>query len=192
VKILYMKNNLYFLNALLNGSSKEIQELYNANFPKVKHFIIQNKGQIADAEDVFNKALLQITVRYRKEKFQITSSFEAYLFTACKNLWRRELNKSKIKVTNNPFYEPKDDSTDLALGVLEQKRWELFHENIKLISENCKKVLNLFFAKVTYGDIMKEMNYNTETVTRQRVFRCKTKLGELIKKDQRYNSLREL
>ena len=130
MKTLYMKNNLYFLNALQNGSSKEIQELYNTNFPKVKHFVLQNKGQIADAEDIFNKALLQITVRYRKEKFQITSSFEAYLFTACKNLWRRELNKSKIKVTNDPFYEPKDDNEDLALGVLEQKRWELFHENI--------------------------------------------------------------
>ena len=52
--------------------------------------MLQNKGGIADAEDIFQKALLQIAVRYKKEKCQIKSSFNAYLYTVCKNLWRRE------------------------------------------------------------------------------------------------------
>lgn len=187
-----MKDNFDHLNTLLQGDSRDIQIIYEKNFPMVKRFILQNKGYKQDAEDIFQKALLQMVVRYKKEKFEIKTSFEAYLFTVCKNLWRRELNKSKNKVTNERLKELKSDETDLAMAILEQKRWELFTENLELISENCKKILKLFFAKVSYKNIVEELQYSSELVARQRVFKCKNKLEELIKKDERYESLIEL
>ncbi len=187
-----MKDNSYYLNALLKGSSKEIQEIYENNFSSVKKFIFQNKGYQEDAEDIFQKALLQLAVRYKKEKFLIKTSFEAYLFTVCKNLWRRELNKSKKKVTNNAIIELQSEDRDVAMSILEQQRWELFNECLEQISENCKQVLKLFFAKVAYAVIVDKLQYNSETVARQRVFKCKIKLKELIKKDKRYHSLVEL
>ena len=187
-----MIDNSLYLKALLNNDSKIIKHIYNDNFFKVRAFVVKNKGQQQDAEDIFQKALLQLAVRYKKEKFIIKTSFEAYLFTVCKNLWRRELNKSKIKVTNNDFIEPKDENEDIALAVLEQKRWELFTECLELISENCKQILKLFFAKTSYAKMVELFGYNSETVVRQRVFKCKTKLKELVKKDKRFAALIEL
>ncbi len=183
--------NIY-LEALLTGDSNKIQHIYIKSFPKVRKFVLQNNGQQQDAEDVFQKALMQLSIRYQREKFIIKTNFEAYLFTACKNLWRRELNKSKNKVTNYQVIELEDDSNDMALSILEQKRWELFQESLKNISENCQQILKLFFAKVAYSDIVKKMKYNTETVARQRVFKCKKKLKEAVLKDSRFNSLKEL
>ena len=187
-----MNNNSTLLNALLNGNSKVIQGIYKDNFPKVKNFVLQNKGQKQDAEDIFQMALLQLASRYKKEKFVIHSSFEAYLFTVCKNLWRRNLNKSKIKVTNKEIFELKDESTDMALALLEQKRWEVFQIGLKKISENCQQILKMFFNKVPYSEMVKKMNYNSETVARQRVFKCKAKLAEVIKNDKNYQALKEL
>lgn len=187
-----MTDNSYYLKALLSNNSQVISVIYKENFYKVKSFVLKNNGQQEDAEDIFQKALLQLAVRYKKEKFIINSSFEAYLFTVCKNLWRRELNKSKIKVTNHNFIEPKDDNQDIALAVLEQKRWELFTESLERISDNCKQILKLFFAKTSYADIMRKFNYNSETVVRQRVFKCKRKLKHIITKDKRFGLLREL
>lgn len=187
-----MPDNTKALNALLENDAKIISVIYTKVFPKVKKFVLQNNGQQVDAEDVFQKALLQITVRYRKEPFQIKSSFEAYIFTACKNLWRRELNKNKTRVTEDAVLELHSEERDMALATLEQERWELFTEKLELISENCKKVLQLFFAKVSYSEIVKRLGYNSETVARQRVFKCKTKLMKTITSDRRYNSLKEL
>lgn len=181
-----------FLKALSNNDSVGIKKIYDLVFPKVLKFIIQNKGQLADAEDIFQKALIQITVRYKREPFTIKSSFEAYLFTACKNLWRRELNKSKNRVTDSGIVELKSEESDMALATLEQERWELFSEVLKTLSENCRKVLQLFFNKKSHAIIANELGYSSELVVRQRVFKCKTKLTEMIKKDKRYNSLREL
>lgn len=187
-----MQNNLRYLNALVQRDSKEIDKLYRENFPGVRNFVIQNKGNKEDAEDIFQKALLQLAVRYRKEKFTIHTSFEAYLFTTCKNLWRRELNRSKKEVTKEYPLEQESETTDMAMALLEQQRWELYQECLEQISENCKKILRMFFAKTSYSKIVEIMGYTTETVARQRVFKCKTKLKQLITEDQRYNLLKTL
>ncbi|MFK7832987.1 MAG: RNA polymerase sigma factor [Winogradskyella sp.] len=187
-----MTDDSHYLNALLNNDAKVIKAIYKDNFYKVRLFVCSNKGQQEDAEDIFQKALMQLAVRYKKEKFVIKSSFEAYLFTVCKNLWRRELNKSKIKVTKDAIIELKDDNHDMALAVLEQKRWELFTETLELISENCKQILKLYFAKTSYAEMMVKFNYNSETVVRQRVFKCKNSLKEHVKKDNRFKNLIEL
>ena len=187
-----MSDNTKALNALLENNTKIIRVIYVKVFPKVKKFVLQNKGQQADAEDIFQKALLQITVRYRREPFEIRSSFDAYLFTVCKNLWRRELNNKKIRVTEDTILELHNEERDMALATLEQERWELFTEKLNAISENCRKVLQLFFQKVSYSEIVKKLGYSSETVARQRVFKCKTKLMQTITSDRRYNSLKEL
>ena len=187
-----LTDNSYYLKALINSDSKTIKSIYKDNFYKIKSFVLKNSGQHQDAEDIFQKALLQLAVRYKRDKFVINTSFEAYLFTVCKNLWRRELNKSKNKVTKDHLVELKDDNEDIALAILEQKRWELFTDSLELISENCKQILKLFFAKVSYADMVVKFNYSSETVVRQRVFKCKNSLKEYVKKDKRFKNLTEL
>lgn len=187
-----MNETNYLIEGLVSKNEKVILKIYKVTFPKILKFIVNNKGQQSDAEDVFQNALLQLAVRYKKEPFEIKTNFEGYLFTVCKNLWRRELNKSKKWVTNETIIQLQSKEQELALAALEQERWELFAEYLKTISENCRKVLQLYFNKVSYSDIVEKMGYNSETVVRQRVFKCKTKLTSLIQKDKRYKSLLEL
>lgn len=178
-----------FLKALSEGNQKEITFIYCQCFPAVRNFVLNNKGSIENAEDIFQKALLQILVRYRSKPFIIKTSYEAYLFTVCKNLWRRELNKPQNGTIYGDNVGTISQETDIACAIVEQERQELFLEKLHLISDNCKKILNMFFAKIPYSDIMKAYNYNSETVVKQRVFKCKKQLTDLIKKDSRYNIL---
>ncbi|WP_299519429.1 sigma-70 family RNA polymerase sigma factor [Winogradskyella sp.] len=184
-----MNDPSFFLEGLISNNETVVKNIYEGSFRKVLSFIANNNGQKEDAEDIFQKALLQLVVRYKKERFVINTSFEAYLFTVCKNLWRRELNKSKKEVTNLTIVELKDDDEDIARAIVEQKRWELFTECLDKISDNCRVILKLFFEKVSYAKIVEKLHYNSETVARQRVFKCKNKLKELIRKDVRYREL---
>ncbi len=187
-----MKKNEYFLKGIQNTDKKVFIDIYKMFFPKVLKFVLNNKGQKEDAEDVFQKVLLQFSARMKVKEFTISSTFEGYIFTACKNLWRRELNKNKKRVTTDKDLEPIYDATEMSVSILEQERWEIYKEKFELLSDNCKEVLKMFFEKTAYSTIVKLLGYSSETVARQRVFKCKAKLTEMIKSDSRYKGLQTI
>ena len=183
-------NGDFFLNALKNNETKTIKRIYEENYHSIERFIKQNKGSSEDAQDIFQKALLQIAARLQRENFEIKSSFGGFLYTVCKNLWRKELNSRKNRVTNNEFTEQISEERDNTLTYMELKKQELFIEKLNMLSDNCKHILNLFFAKLSYAEMVENTDYSSETVIRQRVFKCKKKLTEIIKGDARYQKLK--
>ncbi|WP_452603114.1 RNA polymerase sigma factor [Pontimicrobium sp. MEBiC06410] len=186
------ENIKYFCDSLINGDNKGILKIYQLVYPKVLKFVLKNSGQTEDAEDVFQKALIQFSARLKLKRVEFHSSFEAYLFTICMNLWRRELNLKKRRVTNIPNQEHYDEHSDSIQELLEQEKWELYTEMFNKLSENCKEVLGFYYNKVSYADIVKKLSYTTESVARQRVFKCRKKLSDLVKKDKRFKQLKAI
>ena len=139
-----------YIDALYGNNQKVILRIYQDIFPKVNYFVLQNKGTQEDAEEVFQKALYQLTARVKVRKFEIKSSFEAYLFTACKNLWRRELNNRKKEVRNDKVIELVGEEQDHSRAIMEQERWELFEEKITELSDTCKKLLKAYFKNIYF------------------------------------------
>ncbi len=185
-----MSNDTYFIEGLRSGDETILKEIYIKFFSKVKTFVIQNKGNTTDAEDIFHNALIQLYVRLKNRQLVIKSSFEAYLFTTCKNLWRRELNKKRV--TKSKVIELEDKETENAFALLEQEQWELYIEKFQLLSENCRKVLTLLFNGTSYDEIVKTFSYSSKVVARQRVFKCKTKLTKLIQEDAKFSKIKKL
>lgn len=180
-----------FLGAIHKRDNKTIQIIYNQFLGKVIAFVIKNNGTKEDAKDVFDQAIFQISARLERDQFQIKSSFEAFLFTACKNLWRRELNKrAHRQVTNSNVKELYYKEKQMTQATLEQERWELFQEKVTELSENCSQVLQLFFKRFSSKDIMKNLGYQSENTVRQRIFKCKKQLMKLVQNDARFVELK--
>lgn len=180
------------LKKLVEGDREVIKKLYVNVFPKISAYVLKNKGTVEDAEDIFQKLLMQVIARYKTKIFTIESTIEGFLYVAGTNLWKRELNKKKRKVTNNEIMELVSEEDDFVLAALEQERWELFQEKLNKVSENCKALLKLFFKKTPYKEIVKKLGYKSDNVVRQRIFNCKSQLLKVIKNDTRYNELKEL
>lgn len=184
--------NQYFLNCLIDGESEGILSIYRQIFPKVNQYILTNGGQLADARDIFQMALLQLSMRARSKDFVLNSTFEGYLFTICKNLWRRENKINKIKVTTDDISSLATRRDDITDATIEQEKWELFQEKLQGISENCRNILTFYFRKMNYKDIAKALGYSNDNVVRQRIFKCKKKLKDSIQTDSRYKEIKGL
>ncbi len=182
----------YLLNSLVTGDASGIKKIYEKIYPKVLGYIYKHQGSEDDAKDIMQKGLLQLAARAQTKEFTITSSFEAYLFTTCKNAWRRESKMSKLRVTNTKTLTLISEEREIALAAYEQEKWELFQEKMNSISENCRKVLKSYFNKIPYAQIAKELGYASENTVRQRIFKCKSKLREAVQSDLRYKELKEL
>lgn len=180
-----MNQSNHFLNALLEGNSEQIQEIYRLYFPKVRSFILNNKGQETDVHDIFHDALLYLIATAKERTLQI-DSFEAYLFTICKNLWRRALKNKKNRVIKEGSHHYIDKQTDLGMFIMEQQRFDLYTEKYQELSQNCKDVLSTYFNGMSYQEILEQLEYSTINTVRQRVFKCREKLIQLIKSDPRF------
>ncbi len=180
-----MEKSKIYIEALINNNEPLIKEIYDLVFPKVKKFIINNGGDLEDVQDIFHDALIYI-IAVQKENDLKIQSFEAYIFTICKNMWKRA---SKKRVMKSEFPTLTDDGSDLESFILEQECFEFYIEKFQLLSENCQEILSEYFNGQSYEDLMIEHSYSTINTIRQRVYKCRVKLTNLIKKDLRYKKI---
>jgi len=185
-------NDDYFLKSLRNGDNKGIRKIYQDVFPKIKNYLLKKDGNEDQAKDIMQKALIQLSVRAQDKNFSISSSFEAYFMTICKNLWIREVKKQKKRVTNTTVLDLVSEDVDIANSTFEQEKWELFQEKLNQISENCRELLKLFFNKVSYKKIAVLKEYANENTVKQRIFKCKAKLKGSIQADARFKDLKKI
>ncbi len=183
-----MQNNSLFIKGFLEGNPKVLKTIYSTSYPFVERFILSRNGTRKDAEDIFHNALLLLFVKIKEEKIVI-DKFDNYLFTVCKNLWKRK--NVKKQVTNLEVIPLIAEEIDMASFYLEQKQWELYQEKFNNLSEKCQELLKMLFNKKSYKEIVNHFSYNSMTVARQRVFKCKSRLIQLIKSDQRYFKLKK-
>lgn len=177
------------IRAILEGDEKVIQKIYDAIFPKVVSYVKKNQGSYDDAEEVFHNALYQLMVRAKVKSIEINSSFDAYLFTVCKNLWLKELNKAKREVRSDGTFQLISEEDKHVASIIEQERWELFEEKFLQLTGNCAQLLKDYFNKIDYSQIVEKFSYASENAAFQRVFKCKKQLAKLIKKDSKYKKL---
>ncbi len=180
-----MENTERYINALIHGDDAIIKEIYSKIYPKVLTFILSNKGNEDDALDVFHDALMYIIVT-QKERKTVILSFEAYIFVICKNIWKKSLKNKVIKTDVSTLEE---NETSLSAFILEQQCFEFYIAKFDLLSENCKDILSSYFNGLSYEEITLANAYATVNTVRQRVFKCRSKLMELIKEDREFQKI---
>lgn len=182
-----MKDSERFINALISGNEKVTLEIYNKSFPKIKSFILKNRGDSQDASDVFHDGLMYIIVTQKEKRTEI-KSFEAYLFVVCKNIWKKTLKNKVIKTDTHTLV---DKEEELSTFIVEQELFDFYIEKFDLLSDNCKEILSSYFNGLSYEEILTEYAYASINTVRQRVFKCRTKLIKLIKEDKLFQKLKK-
>ena len=182
-------------NGILRHDNLILSFIYKQYFYKVNTFIRKNNGSEDDVNDIFQEAVIII---YRKLKendllFE-NSSFEVYLFSVCRFLWLKSLQRRKTereKINEIiPFSQDVYDD-DLSLVAEKNERFLLYQKHFKNISSDCQKILQMFFDKVPIRQIAQVMGLKSEKYVKTRKFKCKELLIERIKQDTTYKKLYE-
>lgn len=183
------------LKGVLRHDSLILQYIYKQYYYKISYFIRKNQGNEDDASDIFQEAIIII---YRKLKendliFQ-KSSFAGYLFSVCRFLWLKQLEKRRIERERLndtlPFQENLYDENLVEL-VEKNERYGLYQKHFATLSTDCQKLMQLFFEKVSLREIAKIMGYKSEKYAKTRKFKCKEILVKRIKQDTEFKKILE-
>ncbi|KAF0236095.1 MAG: ECF subfamily RNA polymerase sigma-24 [Prolixibacteraceae bacterium] len=183
------------LKGILRHDNLILQYIYKQYYYNINYFIRKNQGSEDDASDIFQEAIIII---YRKIKendliFE-KSSFKGYLFSVCRFLWLKQLEKRRIeKEKLNDSLPYQEDLYDDNLNELVEKneRYGLYQKHFGMLSTDCQKLLQLFFEKVSLKEIANLLGYKSEKYAKKRKFKCKELLISRIKQDAEFNKILE-
>ena len=183
------------LKGILRHDNLVLAYIYKQYFYKVNAFIRKNQGDEDDSNDIFQEAIIII---YRKLKendllFQ-NRSFEVYLFSVCRFLWLKHLERKRIekeKISDSLPFQNDIYDDDLVSVVEKNERFLLYQKHFRNISTDCQKILQMFFDKVPIKQIAQIMGFKSEKYVKTRKFKCKELLIERIKQDNEYKKIFE-
>lgn len=184
----------YNVDQILDGIRQSdvtvLEFVYKSFYPYIKHFIVNNSGNEDDAKDVFQEAIVIIFRKLKSNRLEISCSFKTYLYSVCRLLWLKQLEKQKIRnelSIDNDDYIELEDKTKVVMEKSEQ--FSLYQHYFEIMSNDCKKVLELSLKKVSLKKIAQVMGYKSDKYAKKRKYQCKEKLIQKIKEDPKFKEL---
>jgi len=185
-------SNLDLLNGIRRNDTIVLQFIYKNFYSKINFFIKKNSGDDDDANDIFQEAIIIIFRKLKANELVLDCTFETYLYSVCRFLWLKQLDKRKVekeKIKDNHEYHDDiyDDGLEKVVDLNE--RYRLYQKHFTNLGKDCQKVLQLYFDKVPLKNIAQIMGFKSEKYAKKRKFKCKEYLIKSIKQDLEYNKI---
>jgi len=183
----------YTTEAILEGISKSnndvLNYIYKKFFPSIRVYIENNTGQEEDARDLFQEAIIVIYRKLKKGPLTLNCNFKTYLYSVCKLLWLKQLEKRKqcLEVPGESIVENRLD--EISQTWEQSERYRLYQKHFKQLGPDCKKVLRLALEKTTLKEIAEIMGYKGEKYAKKKKYQCKQLLVDKIKNDNQYKEV---
>lgn len=184
--------NLELLNGILRNDTIVLQFIYKNFYSKINFFIKKNNGDDDDANDIFQEAIIIIYRKLKANDLALDCTFETYLYSICRFLWLKQLEKRKIEKENikdNHEFNDElyDDSLDKVTDL--NDRYRLYQKHFANLGKDCQKILQLHFDKVPLKTIAQMMGFKSEKYAKKRKFSCKEYLIKSVKQDLEYKNI---
>jgi RNA polymerase sigma factor (sigma-70 family) len=185
-------SNLELLNGILRNDTIVLQFIFKNFYSKINFFIKKNSGDDDDANDIFQEAIIIIYRKLKANELVLDCSFETYLYSVCRFLWLKQLEKRKIEKDNiKDNHEFNDEIYDDSLEKIAElnERHKLYQKHFANLGKDCQKILQLYFDKVPLKNIAQIMGFKSERYAKKRKFFCKEYLIKSVKQDLDYKSI---
>ncbi len=186
--------NEELLHGILRNDNLILQHVYKNFFYKINFFIKKNSGDDEDSNDVFQEAIIIIYRKLKANDLVLDCSFETYLYSVCRFLWLKQLEKRKTereKIQDNHDFNDDIYDNSFETTVDMNEKYKLYQKHFKNLGKDCQKILQLFFDKVSLRQIAQMMGYQSEKYAKKRKYKCKEYLVKSIKQDIEYKKILE-
>lgn len=186
---MHTATEINYLKGIAENNFAVLQHIYKASLPEVVKYIQRNSGGIDDAKDVFQEAILVIYNKTKEDNLTLTTSFHAYLFSICKNIWLKKLRSKNNQTLPLSFIGgAATEEEAYEEQFLKSRKWKLFNTKFQTLAEECRKVLQMLFNGQSGKEIATTMGY-TEEYAKRKKYKCKLSLAALIKNDPEFKAL---
>ena len=178
-----------FIKGVLENDFQVLEKIYSIYLPEVILFVKRNHGNLDDARDTFQEAIVVIFKKASAPNFELTTTFGGYLYGICRYIWLRQLKKkfrTEVTLTGNEGYTVVENVEE---ELVELEKRQLFRQKLAEMGEDCRRLLGLFFEGIPLKEIAQKMGYTDDYVKKKNML-CKQTLASLVRNDRRYQELK--
>ncbi len=161
----------------ITTNRESFESLYKKVFPRVAKFISSMNGSFTDAKDRFQDALVIYYEKKVDERFEITTTEEAYVLGIVRHLWVRKFKRDIKNISLE------DVDGNITFNELEHKPNE--NKLLQLLERTGKKCLELlaafYYEKKSMREIGKTFGYQSEHSAAVQKFKCLEKIRDTVK-----------
>lgn len=167
------------------SDESSLKSLYNRLLPSFRK-IVATSGNQHDTEDLLQDSLVICYKKIQEPGFELTSKLETFIIGIGKRKWLHELRKRK---GYSEIMEIEDEGNVIDEMIINDEKKMLYMKHFGMLSESCKKVLELFFKGIKMSEIANTLNFSSEGYARKRKHDCQSHLMDSIKGDLMFKEL---
>ena len=182
-------DDLPILEGLMEGQREATELVYSRCFNQVRIMIENHSGSEDDARDVFQDALIALYKRLHKSDFNLTCKLSSYIQIMCRNMWRSKTRNVQMTTSTDTIaHEVVDIDADVVEQMAGSARRNLMFKHFSELSEDCRKILEQFFAKTPMKEIAAMLD-TSEGYIKKRKHVCKSRLMANVQSDPLFKEL---
>jgi RNA polymerase sigma factor (sigma-70 family) len=161
-----------------NGRAIIFEELYEQTFPCVARFVRKMGGSLADAQDIFQDALVIYYEKKSQEELVQPKNPEAYLVGISKHLWIRKFKQDRNKVSFSDF----EHELSIPSDYFPEFNSQVLLNFLEKAGKKCLDLLRSFYYdKNSMQEIALGLGYKNERSATVQKYKCIEKVRDSIK-----------
>jgi RNA polymerase sigma factor (sigma-70 family) len=177
-----LEKNKKVIDGILSGNQKIFNDLYEYEFPKVVNLIKRYSGNIENAKDVFQDAVIILIEKVYSNTLDLTCSIETYLFSICKYLWMNQLRQKERVVQMNKFLDKEHFTNDFSICFYSTPDiYENVNSEINKLGDPCQQLLECYYYKqMSWEEIATKLGYASAASARNQKYKCLERIRSKI------------
>ncbi|MEI8279379.1 MAG: sigma-70 family RNA polymerase sigma factor [Bacteroidota bacterium] len=175
------------LSELAAGKRAATESVYKQHHNIVVHWINNHGGTVADAEDIFQEAMVVLFEKAQSEDFRLTCRIGTYLFAVSKHLWYKKIQQLQKQPSSLPESGESDDPAELAYedDITSHHEREAHYEQLyaamEQLGEPCRSLLQAYYHKdKSMQEIAADFGYTNPDNAKTQKYKCLTRLRKLF------------
>ncbi len=174
-----------FYEALRRRDERAYQFLYADCFPMFRQWVLQNSGSEMDAEDAFQKGMMNFLLNIETGKYQHQpgTRISTVLFGYSKCVWLTELQSARLRTRASlpDTFDPADVAT-VAQDLERQEVVETVRQSLRQLKDECRKLIEWFYVDdLSLREIAERLGMK-ETSVKSKRYECAQKLKGFYQK----------
>lgn len=176
-----------YIEALRHNDTRLLREIYTQHAPPARRWVEQRGGSAADAQDVFQEALLAVYDKAADPHFTLTCPLGALLHVIYSRKWvdRLRLKNREAGVRNQEEIRYNLEVTDDALAIAEAalaetEQQQRMAQTFAQLSELCRQLLTLLSNGTPPREAAEQLQMNSVDTLYRRKNACAERWRALV------------